>query len=123
MNDRQQHLYFVRFPIGTKGFALTEANNGNWHTAHRWAKFLYKHCDIAVTQQWNAAGETPDAMMALHARRSAPSIQAWAAQHPQLASSLSNDRDVTVAGTAADADGAVALRAPESALELALLEE
>jgi len=62
--------------------ASKEANNGNWHTAHRWAKFLYKHCDIAVTQQWNAAGETPDAMMALHARRSAPSIQAWAAQHP-----------------------------------------
>ena len=62
--------------------ASREANNGNWHTAHRWAKFLSSHCDIAVTQQWNAAGETPDAMIALHARRSAPSIQAWAAQHP-----------------------------------------
>jgi putative glycosyltransferase (TIGR04348 family) len=63
--------------------ASREANNGNRHTAQRWAKFLSEHCDIAVTQQWNAAGQTPDAMIALHARRSAPSIHAWAAQHPR----------------------------------------
>lgn len=62
--------------------AMAESNNGNWHTAHRWAKFLSGHCDIAITQDWNAADENSDAMIALHARRSAPSIHAWAGQHP-----------------------------------------
>jgi putative glycosyltransferase (TIGR04348 family) len=62
--------------------AAQEANNGNWHTAFRWAKFLSTHCDIAVTQGWKASDATADAMIALHARRSAPSVHAWAAQHP-----------------------------------------
>ncbi len=62
--------------------ALVEANNGNSHTAYRWAKFLSSHCDIAVTQSWNAANGSHDAMIALHARRSAASIHAWAAQYP-----------------------------------------
>ena len=62
--------------------AAALANNGNWHTAHRWAKFLFGHCDIAITQGWTATDEYADAMIALHARRSAPSIHAWAAQHP-----------------------------------------
>ena len=61
--------------------AAKEANNGNWHTAHRWAKFLSSYCDIAIEQSWNAADQDTDAMIALHARRSAPSIHAWAAQH------------------------------------------
>ena len=65
--------------------AAKEANNGNWHTAHRWAKFLSAHCDIAVTQSWNIADENAHAMVALHARRSAPSIHAWAAAHPAKA--------------------------------------
>ena len=68
--------------------ALREANNGNWHTAHRWAQFLSGHCDIALCQNWSAAPEPgaasgpPQAMLALHARRSAPSIHAWAAAYP-----------------------------------------
>jgi putative glycosyltransferase (TIGR04348 family) len=62
--------------------AAADANNGNWHTAHRWAKFLSEYCDIAVLQSWNAADVDSDAMIALHARRSAPSIHAWAVQHP-----------------------------------------
>ena len=62
--------------------AAKAANNGNWHTAFRWAQFLSTHCDIAVAQSWNGADENLDAMIALHARRSAPSIHAWAAQHP-----------------------------------------
>lgn len=64
--------------------AMAEANNGNWHTAHRWAQFLSGHCDIALCKDWQApaglpprAG-TPRAMIALHARRSADSIRAWA---------------------------------------------
>lgn len=63
-------------------FAAQESNNGNWHTAYRWAKFLSGHCDIAITQSWNGPDENLAAMIALHARRSAPSIHAWAAQHP-----------------------------------------
>jgi len=43
---------------------------------------LSDHCDIAIRQNWNAADENLDAMIALHARRSAPSIHAWAAQYP-----------------------------------------
>jgi len=68
--------------------SLREANNGNWHTAHRWAQFLSGHCDIALMQQWPAPVDepahrsTPQAMVALHARRSAASIQAWAQAFP-----------------------------------------
>ena len=63
--------------------AAANANNGNWHTAHRWAKFLSGHCDIEVRQNWNNEDDDATAMIALHARRSAPSIAAWAAQHPE----------------------------------------
>lgn len=68
--------------------AMPDANNGNWHTAHRWARFLSGHCDIALLQSWPeshksfAADLAPHCMVALHARRSAPSIQAWAAAWP-----------------------------------------
>ena len=62
--------------------AAVEANNGNWHTAYRWAKFLSGHCDIAIKQDWDSTHTDPVAMIALHARRSAASIHAWAAQHP-----------------------------------------
>lgn len=68
--------------------AMAEANNGNWHTAHRWAKFLSGHCDIALCKDWQPpAGQpsrvgTPQAMIALHARRSADSIRAWATACP-----------------------------------------
>jgi putative glycosyltransferase (TIGR04348 family) len=69
--------------------ALREANNGNWHTAHRWAQFLSGDCDIALMRQWPApAGEsahhgTPRAMVALHAGRSAAAIRAWAQAYPE----------------------------------------
>ena len=62
--------------------AVAEANNGNWHTAHRWAKFLSSHCDTSICQDWHTKDKNFDAMIALHARRSAPSIHAWATQHP-----------------------------------------
>ena len=61
--------------------AVAEANNGNWRTAHRWAKFLSSHCDTSICQRWHAKDKNFDAMIALHARRSASSIHAWAAQH------------------------------------------
>ena len=65
--------------------AMLEANNGNWHTAHRWAQFLSGHCDTALMLRWpepSLRSLEPQCMMALHARRSAPSIHAWAAAWP-----------------------------------------
>ena len=61
--------------------ALAEANNGNWQTARRWARLLAGHYRVALVRQWPDAGmtERPVALIALHARRSAASIAAWAA--------------------------------------------
>jgi putative glycosyltransferase (TIGR04348 family) len=61
--------------------ALADANNGNWQTARRWSRLLARHYRVALVRQWPDAGmtERPVAMIALHARRSAASIAAWAA--------------------------------------------
>ena len=48
------------------------ANNGNWRTAARWADMLRDRCRVIVQTQWD--GTAADAMIALHARRSAESI-------------------------------------------------
>lgn len=55
------------------------ANNGNWQTASRWARMLEHDYTVSVAQDWN--GEPHDVMFALHARRSAPSIERWAQAH------------------------------------------
>jgi putative glycosyltransferase (TIGR04348 family) len=57
--------------------ALADANNGNWQTARRWARLLGDDYEVRMVRQWQ--GEAADAMIALHARRSAASIAAWAA--------------------------------------------
>ena len=57
--------------------ALPSANNGNAHTASRWAAFLTPVARVQVGLAW--AGEPCDALIALHARRSAPSIERFAA--------------------------------------------
>lgn len=63
--------------------AAAGANNGNARTAQRWRDFLLGDCDVRVVQQWpDAAAATDAAMIALHARRSAPAIRAWAEAHP-----------------------------------------
>src|SRR5262245_36361258 len=62
--------------------ALRETNAGNWHTAARWARFLRPEFRVRVLQQWD--GEPCDALIALHARRSAESIAAFRAAHPDL---------------------------------------
>jgi putative glycosyltransferase (TIGR04348 family) len=62
--------------------ALASANNGNWQTAQRWREFLAPACDVRIVLRWtpaDAVGET--VMLALHARRSAESIEAWFAAH------------------------------------------
>lgn len=60
--------------------ALAKANNGNGLTATRWARFLRGHYRISLALQWD--GTPCDAMIALHARRSASSIAAFAAAQP-----------------------------------------
>lgn len=56
--------------------ALASGNNGNWQTARRWARFLAPLADVQTSLQWD--GSPGDLMIALHARRSAPSIEAFA---------------------------------------------
>ncbi len=56
--------------------ALASANNGNWHTAARWQRFLAPVADVTIALGWN--GEPADALIALHARRSADSINRFA---------------------------------------------
>jgi putative glycosyltransferase (TIGR04348 family) len=63
--------------------ARPEANNGNWQTAWRWARLISGHYRTHIVQDWRAGrDEDAVAMLALHARRSADSIQAWAQAHP-----------------------------------------
>lgn len=62
--------------------ALADANNGNWRTARRWQELLSAQCPVRITKEWpdaQAAGDT--VMLALHARRSAGPIAAWAQRH------------------------------------------
>ena len=58
--------------------ALASANNGNWQTASRWARMLSTHYRVRLSARWD--GQDAAAMIALHARRSADSIAAWAAR-------------------------------------------
>lgn len=60
--------------------ALAAANNGNWQTAKRWQAMLSGHYRVEIMQAWS--GEPFDAMLALHARRSADDIARWAAAYP-----------------------------------------
>jgi putative glycosyltransferase (TIGR04348 family) len=55
--------------------ASAQANNGNWQTASRWAALLSPSCHTTLAQSWD--GAPFDAMLALHARRSADSIARW----------------------------------------------
>ena len=52
--------------------ALAAANNGNWQTAARWQHFLAPVAEVSITPTWD--GAPVDALIALHARRSADSI-------------------------------------------------
>jgi putative glycosyltransferase (TIGR04348 family) len=61
--------------------ALAAANNGNWQTAKRWQQMLSSDYHVEIMLQWD--GRPFDAMLALHARRSADSIAQWSAKFPE----------------------------------------
>jgi len=61
--------------------ALADANNGNWQTARRWAAMLGGSKSVRLASGWVEGNDA--LMIALHARRSAPAIQAWKRLHPQ----------------------------------------
>lgn len=58
-----------------------ESNNGNWRTARRWAGFLAGVAKPIVQSEWN--GESADVVLALHARRSAASIERLKTANPR----------------------------------------
>jgi putative glycosyltransferase (TIGR04348 family) len=64
---------------------LAADNNGNWQTARRWSQMLRGCARTRILSHWPAPNESTQgavAMLALHARRSADSIEAWASAHP-----------------------------------------
>src|SRR5205809_41437 len=56
------------------------ANNGNWRTAARWVELLRGTCKIIVQTEWDR--KRCEALIALHALRSAASIAAFREAHP-----------------------------------------
>jgi putative glycosyltransferase (TIGR04348 family) len=63
--------------------ALADANNGNWQTAQRWRRLLRPHHTVRIVGQWpdGPLAQHDGVMLALHARRSADSIEAWGQAH------------------------------------------
>ena len=62
--------------------ALASANNGNWQTAWRWQRMLAQVHSARITDRWPDEKADEDRLMiALHARRSAPAIEAWVQRH------------------------------------------
>jgi putative glycosyltransferase (TIGR04348 family) len=61
--------------VGIVTPANRSSNNGNWQTAWRWSRLLSDYYKVVLLDQWQ--GEPVDALLALHARRSAASIAAW----------------------------------------------
>jgi len=103
--------------------------NGNRHTALRWAAFLRAagHA-VEVSVQWSPLQSSPhraaDAMLALHARRSHPSIKAFPSDRPLVVALTGTDvyRDIRESAEAREslelAHGLIVLQ-PMAARELA----
>ncbi len=62
--------------------ASARENNGNWQTASRWCHFLRGRYQVAIAQDWRADANAPDMLIALHARRSAGAVAAFARACP-----------------------------------------
>ncbi len=82
--------------------ALAQQNNGNWQTASRWAGFLDQDYRVDIVPQWQAGDPVPDLLIALHARRSAPSLAAFAPS-PSILVLTGTDlyRDIAIDASAA----------------------
>lgn len=96
---------------------VATANNGNWHTASRWARLLRPAFRTRIQTAWD--GRPADALIALHAGRSAASILAFADAHP--------DRVLIVVLTGTDLyggiDDATVRRSLDRATRLVVLNE
>ncbi|MDL2357646.1 MAG: selenoneine biosynthesis selenosugar synthase SenB [Pseudomonadota bacterium] len=68
--------------------ALARENNGNWQTASRWLHFLRGRYAVAIVRDWSAEAPAPDLLIALHARRAAGALAAYAHALPQRPSLL-----------------------------------
>jgi len=88
--------------------ALAAANNGNWHTAARWQRFLSPLAEVDIALAWRA--EAVDALIALHARRSADSIARFHAAHPDKPLALVLTGTDVYGDLAADASAQRSLR-------------
>jgi len=62
--------------------ALAAANNGNWHTAARWQRFLAPVANAAIVGVDDGEDPRADLLIALHARRSAAAIARWRERRP-----------------------------------------
>ncbi len=58
-----------------------QANNGNWRTAQRWSRMLRTRFRVILQTAWD--GEPADALIALHAHRSAESIARFRESFPE----------------------------------------
>jgi putative glycosyltransferase (TIGR04348 family) len=67
-----------RFDIVIVTPALAQANNGNWQTAHRWARMLSRAYRVRLAASWEDGDD--GLMIALHARHSAASAARWRAR-------------------------------------------
>jgi putative glycosyltransferase (TIGR04348 family) len=63
--------------------AQARENNGNWQTASRWCHFLRSRYQVAIAPACGAGANAPDMLIALHARRSAASVAAFAQAWPR----------------------------------------
>lgn len=115
--------------------AWADANNGNWQTAQRWARHLAGAHAVHLVKRWEptpdgAGPEAPavsapkQALVALHAVRSAASIDAWYEAHGSqglgvLLTGTDLYRDLLGGGSA----GARALRSLHQAARVAVLQE
>jgi putative glycosyltransferase (TIGR04348 family) len=77
--------------------AKPNSNNGNWRTAQRWRQMLAPIARSTIAEQWN--GEPYALMLALHARRSAASIDAWNKARAQAGNSGQWPLIVALTGT------------------------
>ena len=101
--------------------ALADANNGNWQTARRWARMLASRWRVTLVKAWHPGAVDADALLALHARRSAASIAAWSQHHPDRPMVLALTGTDLYRDIAVDASAQASLRAAHRLIVLQAL--